>query len=72
MTFAVRIRPRAQDDIRDARDWYEKQAAGLGAEFGLELGAVFSRLAENPMMHAAVYRGTDAHSRGAFRMRFTT
>jgi hypothetical protein len=42
MSFRVRIRSRALDDIRDARDWYEYQSLGLGEEFGLELDRVFT------------------------------
>ena len=32
MIFRVRIRARARDDIRAARDWYEPQSVGLGRE----------------------------------------
>jgi putative addiction module component (TIGR02574 family) len=33
MTFSLRVRARARDDIRGARDWYEKQSVGLGDRF---------------------------------------
>jgi plasmid stabilization system protein ParE len=45
MTFRVRVRSPARDDIRDARDWYERQSSGLGEEFGHELDQVLVRIA---------------------------
>jgi plasmid stabilization system protein ParE len=56
MTFRVRIRARARDDIRDARDWYEQQSIGLGEEFGQELERVFARLATDPQLYQVIYK----------------
>jgi len=56
MTFHVRMRSRAREDIRDARDWYERQSPGLGDEFGRELAKVFARLETEPLIYQAVHR----------------
>ncbi len=56
MKFRVRIRSRARDDIREARDWYEQQSAGLGEEFGLELARVFTRLETEPRLYQVVHK----------------
>jgi len=34
--------------LREARDWYEDQCAGLGAEFLVAIGEVLVRLELNP------------------------
>jgi plasmid stabilization system protein ParE len=38
----------AEADVRDAAFWYESKREGLGAEFALELDALFERIADNP------------------------
>jgi len=39
MKYRLRIRSDARNDIRWARDWYDRQRPGLGSRFGEELGA---------------------------------
>ena len=39
MKWRLVIRPRAETDLREARNWYESQRAGLGAEFLAEIDA---------------------------------
>ena len=56
MTFRLRVRARAKEDIRDARDWYEKQSAGLGDRFFRNLESVIDRLAEEPFLYQQVHR----------------
>jgi plasmid stabilization system protein ParE len=56
MSSIVRISPRARDDIREARDWYEAQSSGLGEELGLELDALFGRIVDQPLMFPTVHR----------------
>ena len=51
MMHRLRIRSDAREDIRSARDWYERQRPGLGARFGDELGALLSSL-----LYGAIYR----------------
>lgn len=33
MTYKLVIRPKAEQDIQEAFNWYEDQASGLGVEF---------------------------------------
>ncbi len=42
--------------MAQAQGWYEQQQAGLGAAFLAEVAAVISRLAETPLIYAAVHR----------------
>ena len=49
MTFKVRIRPEAEQDMSEAASWYEKHQRGLGQEFLDEALAVFMRLGETPL-----------------------
>jgi toxin ParE1/3/4 len=51
------IRPRAETDLREARNWYENQRAGLGAEFVDEIEATIQVLIHNPRLHPVYYRG---------------
>jgi plasmid stabilization system protein ParE len=56
MTFTVRIRRRAEDDIREARDWYDRIQPDLGRDFGDKLDAVIDSLATHPLIHARIYK----------------
>jgi toxin ParE1/3/4 len=51
------IRPRAEADLREARDWYENQRAGLGAEFVAEIDTTIQTLMRDPQRHPIYYRG---------------
>jgi plasmid stabilization system protein ParE len=50
------IRPEAEADLVNARDWYERQRAGLGAAFLLCVEEVLERIGRTPEMYTAVYR----------------
>ena len=41
----LRVSIAAQDDIRAAAFWYERQQAGLGASFVHEIDSSFSKIA---------------------------
>jgi plasmid stabilization system protein ParE len=56
VTFEVRIRLEAEQDIAEAASWYERQQRGLGQEFLDEALAVFTRLAETPLGYELVHR----------------
>lgn len=58
MTFEVRLRPEAEQDVSDAAAWYEKQRPGLGHEFLDEVLATLSAITEAPMMYPSVHRNT--------------
>ncbi len=48
MTYRVRLVRRAVRDVEEARDWYERQRAALGDDFGAALDALLSKLVERP------------------------
>jgi len=58
VTFEVRLRPEAEQDLSDAASWYEQQQQGLGYEFIDEALAVLSTIAESPLLYPDVHRGT--------------
>jgi plasmid stabilization system protein ParE len=51
------VRPLAEADVRDAVFWYESRREGLGAEFALELDALYERIAENPQQFPEIAEG---------------
>jgi len=53
-TFVVR--PLAEQDLRSAFQWYERQRGGLGHEFLDEFERVFHRLSTRPEEPPIVYR----------------
>ena len=60
------IRPEAEADLVHARNWYERQRAGLGAAFLLCVEEVLERIDRTPEIYAAVYQNV----RRAFTRRF--
>jgi plasmid stabilization system protein ParE len=57
MVFALEFRPDAEQDLIDARDWYESKCEGLGTSFVDGVDAVIAQLRERPEMYAVVHRG---------------
>ena len=58
MSYTVRLRVEAEQDITAAAFWYEQQQSGLGQEFLDEFMAVRLRLAESPLMYPIVHKST--------------
>ncbi len=58
MTLELRLRPEAELDLAEAALWYEEQGSGLGHQFLDEVLAVFSTIAEAPLMYPIVHRST--------------
>ena len=52
MKWKVVARPQAEDDIREAAEWYETHRVGLGSEFTEEILTVFDALEINPLLHS--------------------
>jgi plasmid stabilization system protein ParE len=50
----------AQQDLLDARDWYDRQRNGLGEEFSAEVASLFDRLSATPKLFAYVWRDVRA------------
>jgi plasmid stabilization system protein ParE len=57
MSYALVVRPEAEQDLADARDWYDGQREGLGIEFLNAVDEAFDRIRETPELYAAEYRG---------------
>jgi plasmid stabilization system protein ParE len=57
MSLPLSIRPEAERDLEEARDWYEARREGLGGEFLTAVDDVFARMEMFPESYAPVYRG---------------
>ncbi|MEE4191621.1 MAG: type II toxin-antitoxin system RelE/ParE family toxin [Halieaceae bacterium] len=57
MKYAVRLREEADQDLRDAAEWYEKQRAGLGAQFLDQVLKTVNTIGDQPESFPVVYRG---------------
>jgi plasmid stabilization system protein ParE len=56
MTLTVILRPRAEDDIRVAYQWYEAQQVGLGEDFLARLRRSLLHAAEFPESSPVIYK----------------
>ena len=56
MTLRVVLRPAAEDEVRDAYDWYEQRRAGLGGEFLACVEEALHRIARMSEAPAPVHR----------------
>ena len=54
------IRPEAQQDLDEARAWYDQQQEGLGSEFLAQAYERFEEIEQSPQHYAAGYRGVRA------------
>src|SRR4051794_15848366 len=57
MTWDVLLRPRAEADLREARDWYEERQPGLGEQFVDAAAEAMAQLATAPERQPEYYRG---------------
>jgi toxin ParE1/3/4 len=55
--WRVLIRPQAEADLREARNWYENQRPGLGNEFLVDIRIAIQLLARDPERRPDYYRG---------------
>lgn len=58
MTFEVRVRRAAREDIENAALWYEAQRAGLGNEFIDEVERAFQKITGAPSSYRTLHRET--------------
>ena len=56
MSRAFVIRPEAEDDLADARRWYEGRRDGLGDEFIEQVDVAFDRIQRMPLVPAPKYQ----------------
>ena len=57
MSHPLIILPAAEDDLAEARDWYDAQQDGLGIEFLAAIEDVFDRIQATPELYAREYQG---------------
>ena len=57
MNFPVIIRPEAEADLSEVKQWYERQRQGLGLEFTLSVEEALERIRRLPHVHAELYKG---------------
>lgn len=55
MRSSILLRPEAEQDLSDARDWYERQRVGLGGQFLLQASAALEQIADRPGMDDVVW-----------------
>ena len=56
MSHLLIVRPEAEADLTEGRDWYEEQREALGGEFLTAVDEVFDRIRETPELYAAEYK----------------
>ena len=66
MSLLIVLRPLAEVDLLAARDWYERQSAGLGIDFGKAVDAALSRIVLMPEMYAVVFDAVRRAKLGRF------
>ncbi|MBX9580695.1 MAG: type II toxin-antitoxin system RelE/ParE family toxin [Gemmataceae bacterium] len=60
MTLPVVLRPEATRDLQDARDWYERQQAGLGAVFATRAAQALDGIGRFPELNAVIWQDVRA------------
>lgn len=56
MTYALIIKPKAEFDIQDAYEYYEKGKPGLGSEFVRAVDACFAKIGRNPLAYPVLHK----------------
>lgn len=54
MTPRLVLRPQAEAELLDARDWYADQRPGLGGAFATEVDRALARIVQAPLAHPRV------------------
>jgi toxin ParE1/3/4 len=55
MSLPVVFRPEAEQDLLEARDWYDRRGTDLGDDFRAEIITLIERLGEMPELYAVVW-----------------
>ena len=72
MTRQVVFRPEAEDEVLEAREWYETRRSGLGREFAEAVDEIVSRIVENPLAYQRAHKELGGRCSPDFHMRCTT
>lgn len=57
MTHTVVVRPKAEEDVYLAAQWYEEQRSGLGSLFAQAITSLIDRIADNPAAFPIIRNG---------------
>lgn len=57
MSYPLVLRPEAEQDLAEGREWYEQRLKGLGVEFLDVVDVALDTIRENPALHPAEYKG---------------
>lgn len=52
------FRPEAEDEVLEAREWYETRRSGLGTEFAQAIDETISRIVEHPLSYQRAHKDT--------------
>ena len=52
------FRPEAEDEVLEAREWYETRRSGLGKEFGQAVDEMVRRIIEHPQAYQRAHNET--------------
>jgi hypothetical protein len=69
--LAVVWTPEANEDLLDARAWYDYIRLQLGDRFALAVEATITAISEHPLRFPVVYRGRRVRECGAFRTEYS-
>jgi plasmid stabilization system protein ParE len=58
VALQVVFRPQAEDEVLQAREWYDARRAGLGREFAQEVDSLIARIVGNPVAFPRVHNET--------------
>jgi len=58
MTYDIRLREEAENDLTEASTWYQQQQPGLGHEFLDEVLSLLQSIQERPLSFPIIYRET--------------
>ena len=56
MTYEIRLREEAENDLAEASSWYQQQQIGLGHEFLDEVLSILHTIQERPLSYPIIYR----------------
>ena len=56
MTYKLKLLPKAKTDLKDSRNWYNKQQLELGKKFLFSVHLTFDLLLNNPLLFAVRYQ----------------
>ncbi|PCJ21860.1 MAG: plasmid stabilization protein [SAR86 cluster bacterium] len=58
MTYDIRLREEAENDLTEASLWYQQQQSGLGHEFLDEVLSLLQSIQDRPLSYPIIYRET--------------